>query len=305
MPDLILHHYPMSPFSQKVRSMLGYAGLPWHSALHAESPPRPALQVLAGGYRKIPVAQAGADVFCDSRVIAEEIAARAGRPELILDELPAAVQDYVARVDLELFLACMVAAGNRTLRRKARATMGLGGMLRFAWDRLNIGRTARVPASVLRGARPAVLAHAADLEQRLVQDFLFGDRPNHADFSTFHGLWVIHVLAESRLLLDFPRLVAWLARMQAFGEGLHAPLTAEAALALARQATPRVISDTWRDDALIGRRVAVAPDDYARDASVGVLVGATRTRLILAREQAQVGTVHVHFPRRGYAVWEA
>ena len=31
MSDLILHHYNMSPFAEKVRLMLGYKGLAWRS----------------------------------------------------------------------------------------------------------------------------------------------------------------------------------------------------------------------------------------------------------------------------------
>jgi hypothetical protein len=49
--------------------MLGYADLSWQSCITREMPPRPLLARLAGGYRKIPVAQIGADIFCDSRVL--------------------------------------------------------------------------------------------------------------------------------------------------------------------------------------------------------------------------------------------
>lgn len=107
MTDLILHHYPMSPFSEKVRVMLGYTQQPWLSALTREMPPRPLLEQLAGGYRKIPVAQIGADIFCDSRTIAAEIAARSGKPELALENCSAEVQAYVAKVDLDVFFACI------------------------------------------------------------------------------------------------------------------------------------------------------------------------------------------------------
>lgn len=31
MPDLILHHYDLSPFGEKVRLALGYKGLAWHA----------------------------------------------------------------------------------------------------------------------------------------------------------------------------------------------------------------------------------------------------------------------------------
>ena len=85
MPDLILHHYPMSPFSEKIRAMLGYSRMHWQSVLTREMPPRPLVASLAGGYRKIPVAQIGADIFCDSRTIAREIAILANQPALALE----------------------------------------------------------------------------------------------------------------------------------------------------------------------------------------------------------------------------
>jgi glutathione S-transferase len=305
MPDLILHHYPMSPFSQKVRSMLGYAGLPWQSVIVRESPPRPHLAALAGGYRKIPVAQDGADVFCDSRIIAEEIAARAAKPALALGNLGADAQAWVARVDLDIFFACVLAAGNRTLRRKAWDSMSAADLLRFAWDRLNMGRTATARIVGLREARPVVLAHAAQVEAMLTQDFLFGRTPDHADFTTYHGLWMIRELAESRLLQGFPHLNAWMDRMRAFGDGTPRPLAIDAALAAARQASPRAIAAEFLGNEMIGSRVTIAPSDYGQVPSAGVLAGATPTRWILAREHADVGTVHVHFPRDGYTLLPA
>lgn len=305
MNDLILHHYAMSPFSQKMRSMLGYAALPWQSVIVRESPPRPHLAVLAGGYRKVPLAQDGADVFCDSRIIAEEIAARAGNPGLALAACSAEAQAYVAKVDLDIFFACVLAAGNRTLRRKAWESMSAADLLRFAWDRINLGRTATTRIVSLREARPVVLAHAARVEGMLTQDFLFGPMPNHADFASYHGLWMIRDLAESRLLKGFPRLNAWMDRMRAFGNGRPADLAIDAALALARKATPRAIAAEFRNDPLLGRTVSIAPSDYGQVPSTGVLAGATPTRWILARENEQVGTVHVHFPREGYTLMPA
>ena len=79
---MILYHYPMSPFSEQCRLMLAFAGQSWLSLPCPEMPPRPGLDALAGGYRRIPVAQSGADIFCDSRLISDEIASVAGRASL-------------------------------------------------------------------------------------------------------------------------------------------------------------------------------------------------------------------------------
>ena len=76
----ILHHYDRSPYAEKVRLMFGVTNSEWQSLLSPPWPPRPNVDPLAGGYRRIPVAQCGADIFCDSAVIAEGGGAAHGLP---------------------------------------------------------------------------------------------------------------------------------------------------------------------------------------------------------------------------------
>src|SRR5215469_16273795 len=81
MPDeIILHHYDASPFSEKVRLLLGLNGLAWRTVIQPTIMPKPELTPLTGGYRRIPVLQTGADVYCDTQVILAELAARTGAP---------------------------------------------------------------------------------------------------------------------------------------------------------------------------------------------------------------------------------
>ncbi len=70
MPDLILHHYDMSPFAEKIRLALGLKGLPWRSVNTPMVLPKPDHMELTGGYRRVPVLQLGADVYCDTHLIA-------------------------------------------------------------------------------------------------------------------------------------------------------------------------------------------------------------------------------------------
>src|SRR5215468_10305937 len=70
MPDLILHHYDTSPFSEKIKKILAHKGVPWRAVEQPTIMPKPQLVPLTGGYRRIPVLQIGADVFCDSQLIA-------------------------------------------------------------------------------------------------------------------------------------------------------------------------------------------------------------------------------------------
>ena len=70
MSELILHHYPQSPFAEKARLMLGFKGLAWQSVMIPAAMPKPDLTALTGGYRRTPVMQVGADIYCDTALIA-------------------------------------------------------------------------------------------------------------------------------------------------------------------------------------------------------------------------------------------
>ena len=83
MADFILHHYDTSPFSEKPRVMFGLKGLALRSVIQPVIMPKPELVPLTGGYRRIPVMQIGADIYCDTQVILAEIEARAPSPALV------------------------------------------------------------------------------------------------------------------------------------------------------------------------------------------------------------------------------
>lgn len=301
MPDLILYNYALSPFSEKIRAMLGYANLPWCSVIVREMPPRPELNVLTGGYRKVPVAQLGADIFCDTRAIAAEIARLAGKPELILEEQSEEVQAFVRETDLEIFLACVISASDGRMLRKLIRETSLMNTLRFLKDRINMGRKSRVKALRGAAAKEKVMAHIVDMEQRLSHDFLFGPTPCVADFSAYHGLWFVADLAEKPWLQGYPKVGAWLARMKAFGHGKPENLSANDAATRARNAQPRALPHT-EDKAQLDQQVTIAPDDYGRDPVIGTLVYTDKNETIIARETQEVGLVHVHFPKQGFRV---
>jgi len=82
MQQLILHHYPMSPFAEKIRLILGYKGLRWSSVLIPNIMPKPDVTALTGGYRKTPILQIGADIYCDTALIADVIEERHPQPTL-------------------------------------------------------------------------------------------------------------------------------------------------------------------------------------------------------------------------------
>lgn len=300
MSDFILHHYAMSPFSEKIRAMLGYTDWHWQSVITREMPPRPLLTPLAGGYRKIPVAQIGADIFCDSRTISTEIAALSGKPALALENVGDDQQQFVLKTDLDIFFACIMSASSKTLNKKVRAVMSWLDIVRFLWDRINMGRKASVRIATPKQAGPLVNAHLAQLEALLTDDFLFGSEPSIADFSAYHSLWFIRDLAERSTIAPYPKINAWMDRIKAFGEGHRSEISAGKALEIARNATPRTIVDAHRQDPLMGKTVRVAPTDYGQTPTQGILVGSTPTQWILSRETPVTGVVHVHFPKQGF-----
>ena len=83
MSELILHHYPTSPFAEKARLLLGFKDLAWRSVQIPPVMPKPDLTALTGGYRKTPVLQIGADIYCDTALIARRLEAYQPQPALL------------------------------------------------------------------------------------------------------------------------------------------------------------------------------------------------------------------------------
>lgn len=304
MPNssLILHHYPLSPYSQKIRAMLGYTNLEWQSVITAEAPPRPKLFPLTGGYRKIPVAQSGADIFCDSRIIAREIAVLSGHEELLQENLSEAATAWMNRAEGELFFACGVSATGFKMIVKTFKMFSIPGYIHFMKDRIAMGKDSSIPFHGLKQSNEMVIRHLEAIEQQLTDSFLFGPTPNLADFAVYHGIWMVHVLGEKEFMRRFPKTIAWVTRIGKFGTGKPHTLDADEALSIARINQPRPIDPQHRSDAAMGKTVAIAPADYAKDATEGILVGSTSYSWIISRETPLTGVVHVHFPKNDYAL---
>ncbi len=300
MSEFILHHYPYSPFSEKLRAMLGYADLNWQSVITKELPPRPMVEQLVGGYRKIPVSQIGADIFCDSHVIAEEISRLSNLPELDLNNCPSESQAIIPFTETDAFFAFVLTAGSLSLYKKAMSNMSMWDMFRFIWDRIQIGRTASVKIVGIREARQVAQAQLQKLEMLLKHDFLFGDKPNHVDFAAYHGPWIAFTLSEKNVPSAYPKVAAWMERIKSFGQGTPTEISGKEALDIARNAQPRPIDDADKTDPLIGKHVQIAPSDYAQTPTLGILVGSTPTRWIISRTDEELGSLHIHFPKQGF-----
>jgi glutathione S-transferase len=299
---MILHNYPISPFSEKIRLMCGYLDLEWVSVISPESPPRPIVEPLAGGYRRIPVAQVGADIFCDTRLICAEIAANSGKPELGPAAGDVASQSLAAKFESEIFWAAVGSIPARQVLRRLFSDLSFLHALRFLKDRVGVARQA--PAKLLdpKQAVGVFAEHLKSLELMLAsgEPYLSGDTPAYLDFAAYHTLWFTVAVGDIPIPAGLLGVAAWYQRMAALGHGRVREGTAEDAFAAARDQQPRPVPPGQTSDLKIGSQVEVQPEDYALDATAGVLVGADQTRWIVARETSDLGLLHVHFPRQGF-----
>ena len=307
MTELILHHYPLSPYSEKIRAMLGYCGMSWQSAITSEMPPRPQLAPLAGGYGRIPVAQIGADIFCDSQTISAEIARISQRPELNIESASQEVVNWVKDAEGDVFFACVMAAGGPALRKKVVQSMSYLNIARLLFDRIRMSRKAKIKMVGVGEAKPVALAFLDRMETQLLKNktsFLFGDQPDIADFSSYHCLWFLRDMGgKTYIARKYPTTLSWLDRIKAYKEGIRKEIKPRQAIDIARNNQPREIASEFTRNSrhkLIGQQVSITPNDYRLDATLGELVGVTDHQYIITYAHRETERVHIHFPREGY-----
>ncbi len=297
MADLIVYNYPLSPFAEKIRLMLAYAAIPWKSVKVLEMPPRPVVDILTGGYRKIPVAQIGADIYCDTKTITTEIARIAEKPELALQNCAEDVQAFVRKADGEVFTAIVNSSAGLSALIVLLKRTSLLRTLRFIKDRAGMVRNSTMNRVRPEEAKAIMRNHLDQMESLLEKDFLFGEEPCVADFSAYHSLWLAADIKGQKLLQEWPGVSRWFQRMQAFGRGEAIEFADDQALDLAQAASPRPLG---AQALAVPRQVSIEPDDYARDPVCGLLVGEHDLGWVIRREHRRIGEVHIHFPKAGF-----
>src|SRR3954451_11039663 len=180
MSDFILHHYDTSPFSEKPRVMFGVKGLAWRSVIQPVIMPKPELTPLTGGYRRIPVMQVGADVYCDTQVILAELEARHPDPPVVRGG-DWAVNLWADRLFFQTTVAVVFGEIGDTVPEA------------FKKDREAMSGRPFDTAAMKAGAaiaRPQWRAHAAFIERGLAGgDFLGGSTPSLTDIAAYMNIW--------------------------------------------------------------------------------------------------------------------
>ncbi len=306
MSDLILHHYPNSPFAEKIRLILGYKQLPWKSVFIPMIMPKPDLTALTGGYRKTPVLQIGADVYCDTALIADVLEQMAPTPTLYPQAVKGAARIVAQWADSALFPVAMAYNFQPAGVAQVFAGAPAEGVQAFVADRAAMrGGAPRMAFTDAAATYKSYLRRLASMLHG--QDFLFGAQPCVADFAAYHPLWFTQerTPALAAILDTTPEIKAWMTRMHAIGHGSHSPLSGEQALQQAQSATPKALNgEVFQDEhgIALGSEVAIAADNFGLEPTEGELVAATRTRYTLRRTGDRAGTVHVHFPRVGFTL---
>jgi len=303
MDDLILHHYWLSPYAEKIRRIMGFKGLAWKSVEIPMIAPKPDLIALTGGYRKTPVLQIGADIYCDTDCIAAVLESLRPEPTLFPDGTQVASR-MIGPWQQELFWLAVQLAG----------TSGDVFPDGFVEDRnsmipggLNIEKVLiEIPAT-----RDRLRSKLDLLERQLVtgEGFVFGSQPSLADFSIFHPLFALKTLGPTAATLDpYPAILAWIERIEAFGYGTMAELAAAQAIEVAASAqptTPACEDPHDPNQRSPGDYVSVVHESFGNDPVSGELLSSSAQGIALRRHDERAGELVVHFPREHYLVLDA
>jgi glutathione S-transferase len=307
---IILHHFDRSPFSEKIRIVLGYKGLLWRSVRIPQIMPKPDLMPLTGGYRRTPVMQIGADVFCDTQIIIREIERRFPSPTLFPSGaagVPWALGSWTDRAFFQNTVNLVF------------GTLGPKVPQEFIEDRSQL-RGVRFDLDKMRAAIPPMRdqmrAHLGWIEAQLSdgRQWLLGDF-SLADVSAYMNIWYVRsnlsadedraVAGVDKVFAGLKQVAAWETCMRAVGHGTREEMSADEALAIAAIASPETTEENDPGDPngrKVGDRVVVVPDDYGKVQVGGEIVSLSAQHIAIRRVDERVGEIVVHFPRAGFLV---
>lgn len=305
--ELIFHAYPQSPVAEKVRVVLGIKGLDWRSVEIPRLPPKPMLTALTGGYRRTPVLQIGADIYCDSQCIIRELEQRFPATTIMPTAEHGLMWCLSRWTDGTLF--------DQTVRHVLGAA-GDGLDKDFAADRgrLYLGEdwaaglkqaNADLPHLVSQMRAPLSWLDAQLSDGRA---FLLGDRPAAIDAQFYHVVWFLRGRWSEgpSFLSEFKDLVRWEDNVCAIGHGTSSTMEAADAIACAKDsvsAAPTGVAPQDPQGLWVGQSVTVKPDLNGGEQPVsGTIRFADAQTVVVERSADDVGTVCVHFPRAGYRI---
>jgi glutathione S-transferase len=307
--SIILHEYPTSPYAEKVRLALRLKNLAYSRVEISNIMPRPDLMPMSGGYRRTPIMQIGADIYCDTAVILRELETRHTIPALALPGHEGLAQMVAGWTDGRWFQSSVAiifgALGDKVPEAFKKDREQLSGRP-FDTDKM---------AAAAPMMRDQWRARLMLLEERLrgargagAGNYLVGAKPGYVDVHAYMNPWFVQKNVPDFVAECFeaaPMTKAWFERLGEATGQTPQTITSTEALEIGRKSAPRLVSATTLGEPqgfAPGDRVAVAPDDYGQVWVEGEVVHAGAQRIVLQRVDDAAGTCHVHFPRAGYLV---
>src|SRR5258706_8944557 len=209
--EIIFHHYPTSPFSEKIRLIFGIKKLSWRSVEIPNIMPKPDLVPLTGGYRKTPVMQIGADIFCDTQIIARELERRFPSPSILPHGkgLPYGLGFWADRLFFMPTVAIIFGEIGDSVPEAFKKDRSAMSGSTFSTETMK---------SAAPFARDQFRAHLAFVAEQLEdgRSFLQGASPTLADVHAMMNLWFLKGALPQiamTLLEEFSSVDAWYTRL--------------------------------------------------------------------------------------------
>jgi glutathione S-transferase len=262
--------------------------------------PKPKLVPLTGGYRRIPVLQIGADVWCDTGIIIRKIDELKPEPTLYPGGLTAAADTMNQWADRRMFWSTTPVIFEKLAPVVPRE---------FIEDRSKMMQGANL-AELARSApdsRNQLRAFLEILDRQLAsRPFLLGDSFSLADAACFHPVWFLRAEPTSfGLAQKFSHLMRWFERVDAMGYGDVHPMDPDEVLKVARDSIPATAENVDSRDPnglMAGTRISVTPDDYGFDPVTGRVVVNTIHEIAIERDVPELGKIVNHFPKIGFRI---
>lgn len=299
---LILHHYPLSPFSEKVRVILGLKSAVWQACEQPAVMPKDELLVLTGGYRRIPVLQIGADLYFDTTRIIDEIERRIPAPSAYAGVGRGMATAVTSWTDAwagqpGLFWTGVVAlfSGDFDLAEDPTFGADRAAMLGQPFDGAAMMAALPETERQLRGCLDLIERQLSDGRQ-----FLFGSQLDIADAGAFHTInFMRHGRGRNiKIIEEFPQLLAWEARVRATGHGRRGEdVSREEAIAIARAATPAPLEQkSVHADLPTGTAIRLSYYDANTPPLDATLLAADYQFISVRPAESQVGNIVIHMP---------
>ena len=304
--ELILYHYPPSPFAEKVRMAMGLKKLNWRSVVVDRIPPRPQLDALTGGYQRVPVLQVGADIYCDTHLILRTLdRLQPDSPPLFANSLTQPLCWWWDKTIFTTLIKLRLGIeGDKFPKEWLADRQKFAPEISFSKE----DNEKDVPLNAQR-----IRSHLAWIMNMLDdgREFLLGDpSPSAFDVTAYHLIWALRnsLVNETKDLLpelSEPKLVSWFERIAALGHGVSKEMSLEEAFDVAQQAEPiepTYIKGERKAEWQVGQRLQVTPDDTRRVPVEGTFIAADDYEIVLHLTDEKAGNINVHFPRAGFDV---